>query len=70
MAYLVPDQPWMPLAPLLPSAPARPKGGRPRVSDRVALAGILFVPRTGIWWHELPRELGCSGRTRWRHLRD
>ena len=70
MAYLVPDQLWTLLAPLLPPEPARPKGGRPRVPDRVALAGILFVLRTGIQWHELPSELGCSGKTCWRRLRD
>ena len=70
MAYLVPDQLWTLVAPLLPSAPARSKGGRPRVPDRVALAGILFVLRTGIQWHELPGELGCSGKTCWRRLRD
>ena len=34
------------------------------------LASILFVPRTGLQWHELPRELGCSGKTCWRRLRD
>jgi transposase len=36
----------------------------------VALAGILFVLRTGIQWHEVPRELGCCGETCWRRLRD
>ena len=70
MAYLVPDAFWVVAEPLLPSAPAQPKGGRPRVADRVALAGILFVLRTGIQWHELPGELGCSGKTCWRRLRD
>jgi transposase len=70
MAYLVPDQLWTLVAPLLPAEPARPKGGRPRVPDRVALAGILFVLRTGIQWHALPGELGCSGKTCWRRLRD
>lgn len=70
MAYLVPNQLWTILEPLLPPKAARPKGGRPRVPDRVALAGILFVLRTGIQWHELPGELGCSGKTCWRRLRD
>jgi transposase len=69
MAYLVPDDLWTTLEPLLPPAAAKPKGGRPRVPDRVALAGILFVLRTGIRWDELPGELGCSGKTCWRRLR-
>ena len=44
---------------------------RPRVSDRAALTGILFVLRTGIQWEMLPPEMGCgSGITCWRRLRD
>lgn len=70
MAYLVSDDLWAILEPLLPPVAAKPKGGRPRVADRVALAGILFVLRTGIQWQELPSELGCSGKTCWRRLCD
>lgn len=41
------------------------------VDDRAALAGIVFVLKTGISWRELPREVfGCSGVTCWRRLRD
>lgn len=36
---------------------ARPKGGRPRVPDRLALTGILFVARTVTAWELLPLEL-------------
>ena len=46
MAFLVPDDLWAVVEPLLPPARAKPKGGRPRAPDRVALAGILFVLRT------------------------
>jgi transposase len=59
------------IAPLLPVVPPSPKGGRPRVSDEMALNGILFVLRTGIPWEELPQELGFgSGMTCWRRLRE
>ncbi|GER21445.1 hypothetical protein VCH24_64970 [Variovorax boronicumulans] len=59
------------VAPLLPVVEASAKGGRPRVSDELALNGILFVLRTGIPWEELPQELGFgSGMTCWRRLRD
>jgi transposase len=34
------------------------------------LAGIIFVLRSGIPWEMLPRELGGSGMTCWRQLRD
>ena len=46
-APLVPDALWEAIEPLLPIEPPRPKGGRPRVPDRAALAGIVFVLRTG-----------------------
>lgn len=48
MALLVPDDLWAAIEPLLPLARPKPKGGRPRVPDRAALAGILFVLRSGI----------------------
>lgn len=67
-APLVPEDLWAAVSPLLPPEAAKPKGGRPRVPDRVALAGILFVLRTGIQWRDVPAEMGCSGRTCWRRL--
>jgi transposase len=68
---LVTDELWAIIAPLLPKEPAKPKGGRPRVPDRAALTGIIFVLKTGVPWEYLPREMGCgSGMTCWRRLRD
>ena len=67
---LVTDELWAASAPLLPPELPRSKGGRPRCDDRAALAGIIFVLRSGIPWEMLPRELGCSGMTCWRRLRD
>ncbi len=70
-APLVPDDLWEAIRPLLPKEPPKPKGGRPRVPDRAALAGIVLVLRTGCPWRLLPKELGCgSGATCWRRLRD
>ena len=70
MALLVADDLWAVVEPLLPRERPKPRGGRPRAPDRAALGGILFVLRTGIQWQEVPRELGCSGKTCWRRLRD
>ena len=67
---LVSDDLWAVIEPLLPVEPPKPKGGRPRCDDRAALAGIIFVLRSGIPWEMLPRELGCSGMTCWQRLRD
>ena len=68
---LVSDELWALVAPLLPPEPPKPKGGRPRVPDRAALSGIIFVLKTGIPWELLPPEMGCgSGVTCWRRLRD
>ena len=68
---LVSDELWALVAPLLPPEPPKPNGGRPRVSDRAALTGIIFVLKSGIPWEMLPPELGCgSGVTCWRRLRD
>src|SRR5205085_7967411 len=68
---LVSDALWESIKPLLPPEPPKPKGGRPRVPDRAALTGILFVLKSGIPWEMLPPEMGCgSGMTCWRRLRD
>ena len=70
-APLVPDSLWEAIEPLLPTEQPKPRGGRPRVQDRAALAGIVFVLRTGCPWRLLPKELGCgSGMTCRRRLRD
>lgn len=53
------------------SRAALPFPGRRRVPDRTALAGVLYVLRTGVAWRDVPAEsLGCSGVTAWRRLRD
>ncbi len=45
---LVSDDLWEAIEPFLPEELPKPKGGGPGVPDRAALAGIVFVLRTGI----------------------
>ncbi|WP_189716187.1 transposase, partial [Streptomyces phaeofaciens] len=67
--WIVSDELWSLIEPLLPEPPPKRVEGRPRVPDRQALCGILFVLRTGIQWEYLPQELGFgSGMTCWRRL--
>ena len=72
MAFtLVSDQLWNEIETLFPPEPAKPFGGRPRVSDRACLTGIVYVLKTGMPWRFVPRELGCgSGVTCWRRLQE
>src|SRR5215218_4856894 len=68
---LVTDELWEIIEPLLPPEPPKPEGGRPRVENRAALTGIIFVLKSGIPWEMLPQEMGCgSGVTCWRRLRE
>src|SRR5829696_985353 len=68
---LVSDELWEIIEPLLPSEAPKPQGGRPRVEDRAALSGIIFVLKSGIPWEMLLQEMGCgSGVTCWRRLQE
>lgn len=67
--WIVSDELWSLIEPLLPEPAPKQVEGRPRVPDRQALCGILFVLHTGIQWEYLPQELGFgSGMTCWRRL--
>lgn len=67
---LLTDDVWQDIEPLLPRPHPVRRRGRPRLSDRACLTGILFVLKTGIAWEHLPCEAGCgSGMTCWRRLR-
>jgi transposase len=60
---LVTNELWETIEPLLPPEPPKPEG-RPRIDDRAALTGIVFVLKSGIPWEMLPQEMGCgSGMT-------
>jgi len=63
------DDQWARLAPHLPNHPPAPKGGRPWVSDRECLEGILWLLRTGSRWRDIPGDLP-SGSTCWRRLQE
>jgi transposase len=68
---LLPDGLWALVEPLLPPQVPSPKGGRPPITHRQALTGILFVLKTGIQWEDLPTEMSCGcGMSCWRRLRD
>jgi transposase len=68
---LVTDELWETIEPLLAPEPPKPQGGRPRIDDRAALTGIVFVLKSGIPWEMLPKEMGCgSGMTCWRRLKE
>lgn len=68
---LLPDGLWAFIEPLLPAHVPSKKGGRPPITHRQALTGILFVLKTGIPWEDLPAEMNCGcGMSCWRRLRD
>ncbi|WP_217245083.1 transposase [Streptomyces sp. AC602_WCS936] len=48
------DAEWKLLNPLVP----RPATGRPRVSDRQVINGMVYKTRTGISWRDLPERYG------------
>jgi transposase len=66
---LVDDGLWELVKSVLPDRTPR-RTGRPRVSDRAAFTAIVFVLVTGVPWRRVPRQIGCSGVTAWRRLRE
>jgi transposase len=68
-ARLLRDEQWEEIKPLLPQVEPGPKGGRPRVDNRDALEGILWILRTGARWQDLPEKYP-SASTCWRRLKE
>jgi transposase len=66
--WQVRDELWELARPLLREHPADPRGGRPRVDDRVCFGAVVFVLFSVIAWRHLPREMGCSPATAHRRL--
>lgn len=58
----VPDDLWHVVSPLFRKPAKNSRGGRPRVPDRVILAGVIYKLRTGCQWKALPADFS-SGST-------
>jgi transposase len=63
------DAQWLVIADLFPDLPVGPQGGRPRVSSRRCLEGVLWMLRAGTRWKDLPSWYP-SPATCWRRHRD
>jgi transposase len=63
------DAQWLLIADLFPDPPVSPEGGRPRISSRKCLEGILWILTSGARWKDLP-ERYPSPATCWRRHRD
>jgi transposase len=61
------DKQWAKIEPLLPRTKRGRQGGRPWISHRAVLDGILWVLKTGARWRDLP-EGYPSPSTCWRRL--
>ncbi len=56
--WRIPDSLWERVEPVLPAEGPKPKGGRPRASDRRCMDGVFYALRTGCQWKALPRCFG------------
>jgi putative transposase len=54
----IPEELWKRVEAWIPKRRRSAKGGRPPVSDRVAMSGILYRLRTGCQWDAIPAEFG------------
>lgn len=65
----VTDAQWAILKDLFPDPPPTSIGGRPRVTPRACLEGIIWVLKNGARWQDLPERYPSSS-TCWRRHRD
>ena len=57
--WTVPDDLWHGfIVPILKKHDPEPCTGRPRIDQRKAFDGIIFILRSGCQWNRLPREFG------------
>ena len=65
--YELTDEQWNLIADLFPNPKPSPKGGRPRVTPRACVEGIIWILRTGARWRDLPKRFP-SKATCWRRM--
>lgn len=70
--WQISDEVWEKIQPLIPRVENTHRfgGGRPRVEDRTAFDGILFVLRTGCQWNALNATGICSSSTAHARFQD
>ena len=56
----IPDELWDEIKIILPTEKANNTTGRPVISFRKVLDGILYILRTGCQWKMLPKEYGSG----------
>ena len=56
--WRVPDDLWDRVKGVLDKRDPAPESGRPRIDQRAALNGIIFILRTGCQWSALSEEFG------------
>ena len=56
----IPDVLWERIDVVLPIYQKSKKGGRPRLSLRKVVCGILYVLQTGCQWKAMPKEFGSG----------
>src|SRR6476469_10945299 len=59
----IPDELWDEIKIILPPEKANNTTGRPVISFRKVLDGILYILRTGCQWKMLPKEYGSGSTT-------
>ena len=65
----IPEELWDEIKIILPTEKANNTTGRPVISFRKVLDGILYILRTGCQWKMLPKEYG-SGSTCHRRFQE
>lgn len=68
-SWVLPDRLWTVLERLIPPARPQPRGGRPPVPPKQAMAAIGSVMRTGCPWRALTATRLCSSATAERRFR-
>lgn len=69
--WRIPDSLWEQIEPLLPKRKTHPLGcHNPRVPDRAAMNGIIYLLRTGSQWNALDATEICTCSSTYRRFRE